>query len=823
MKGTRIRPATFVLSVLVLTGLFLSCAGMPAAPRTPTLNDLVIKGDLDGIRKFYSNQEQLNMQDAQGLFPLHYAVSRAGSQIAEILIVLGARVDVQDRAGKTPLRYAIDRRYADTARMLVEKGANPFVADAAGTTSAEAALGAGGDMVAAVFTPKTINSSGLDGRTALHIAADRLMKDVVFKLLDMGAQAQIPDKAGRTPLDLALLYPDRVEAAYIAERLILRGANQTFPEYSWFVKSVRAMDYNSIRFDDDNTPLHEAVNLRQKGFVIFLLDRKVALNIRNRKGEAPLHRAFALGWLEGAGLILSAQADPNIRDADNRTPLHIPMPEQIRLAGTRLLIKHNADPSLKDNAGNTPLHIAVNAGYPVDILSTLVSAGAPVNAANAAGDTPLIISVRSGNLVFAAPLISNGADLFMLNLAKESALSLAVGAGSKAVDAIVTRSNVTQRDNLGNSILSTAVGLKGSGEIISLILSRGADPNTRNNSGDSALHIAVRENLEEQGRILLNAKADIFGTNTKGESPLVLGLEHAKGPLGWLFTPTTLAARDANGDSPLHIASKRNLGPGILYLVEREPTLMDATNGSGETPLHAAVRVDGVEASRVLLSLGARTSARDAIGDTPLATSVLWNSNESMKVLVLSGADTDARNFAGETPLHQAVRRKNSVALAYLLDHGSSLDPRDSRGQTPLAVAAANSATDQARALVTAGSDIEARDLSGKTPLAFAVETGNLELLRLLVGKDADILATNLADESPLTMSFRKGTTLLRELLSPASINRADSEGRTPLRILVDKGMSVEHIEVALAAGADPGRRNRKSETPLLEALRRKD
>jgi len=120
--------------------LAASCASAPPQKEV-TLTDLVIAGDINAIKKFYANQEQLNMKDGQGLYPLHYAVMRGDAQIAEILIVLQAKVDVRDPAGKTPLRYAIDRKQISMARMLVDRGADPFVADASGSTPAEAALG----------------------------------------------------------------------------------------------------------------------------------------------------------------------------------------------------------------------------------------------------------------------------------------------------------------------------------------------------------------------------------------------------------------------------------------------------------------------------------------------------------------------------------------------------------------------------------------------------------------------------------------------------------------------------------------------------------
>ncbi|MEN6476929.1 MAG: ankyrin repeat domain-containing protein, partial [Rectinema sp.] len=769
--------------------------------------------------KFYSNQEQLNSRDAQGLYPLHHAVTRGDPQIAEILIVLGATPDVTDPAGKTPLRYAVDRGQVASARMLVDRGADPFLADAAGSTSAEAALLAGLDMTAAVFNAKNINASGADGRTALHMAADKLLEKEVALLLDMGASAQTKDKADRSPLDLALLYPDRIEAARIAEKLILRGASPSFPEFAWFATAVRAVDYASVRYSNGNGPLHEAISRYQYGFASFLLSRKVSPNVRNLSGDAPLHFAVRSGWLEGTELLLSGGADPDIRDGKDNTPLHLTVPAAARLRMTKLLLRFKADPSLKDAEGNTALHRAVKQSYEADMVETLISGGAPVNSANLEGDTPLMLAVKAGGYQYADPLIKAGADIFLRNVKGESPLSIAVARGVEAVDKIVLKENVQQRDNSGNGILATAVSLRGSPEVVTLILSKGADPNIRNNAGDGALHIAVRNNLGPQGVILLEAKADVFASNAAQETPLILALTPATGPYDWFFTPQVVAARDANGDSALHYAARKNLPAGIEYLVGMGADIK-AVNSAKETTLHAAVKTDAADAARLLISMGIDLASRDSMGDAPLNVAVMWNAEKCLPVLVLSGADLNARNFSGEAAMHQAVRKGNRDALRYLLDRGANKEARDNRGQTPLSAAAIGARADIVQDLLSSGAEVDARENSGKTPLFGAVESGYLELVRLFVKANADILARNAAGDSPLTLAFRKGPAQVRELLTPASVNRGDSEGRAPLRLLVEAHMSVELIDAVLAAGANPDGRDRFAETALHAAIR---
>jgi len=375
-KGARL------FCLIMLIALFVGgCATTPSAKDEVTLNDLIIKGDFEGIRKFYSNQEELNKPSTQepyvGLYPLHLAVIQGDVQIAEILIVLGAKVDNKDLSGKTALRYAVDRKQTDMVKMLVDRGADPFIPDVGGSSPAQVALQSDITILDAMFNSKNINNTGTDGRTILHYAADALMPKEVDILLSKGASVQIKDKADKTALDLVLLYPDKIEAAQIAEKLILKGANPSFPEFSWFAATVRAPDYNAVRFSNGNTPLHEAISRYQSGFALFLLLNKIDPDLKNLNGEAPLHLAVKSGYVEGTQLLLKNRANPDILDANQNTPLHLTIPPARRLEIVKLLLSYEANPALMDNQGNTPLHKAVMQFYAPEIVDTLIQEARP--------------------------------------------------------------------------------------------------------------------------------------------------------------------------------------------------------------------------------------------------------------------------------------------------------------------------------------------------------------------------------------------------------------------------------------------------------------
>ncbi len=802
------------------------CATTLAAKNEVTLNDLVIKGDFEGIRKFYSNQEELNKPSTKepyvGLYPLHIAVIRGDVKIAEILIVLGAKVDNKDISGKTALRYAVDRKQADMVKMLVDRGADPFVADVGGTSPAQVALQSDINILDAMFNSKNINNTGPDGRTILHYAADALMPKEVDMLLSKGASVQIKDKADRTALDLVLLYPDKIEAAQIAEKLILKGANPSFPEFSWFAATVRAPDYNAVRFSNGNTPLHEAISRYQSGFALFLLLNKIDPDLKNLNGEAPLHLAVKSGYVEGARLLLQNRANPDILDTNQNTPLHLTIPPARRLEMVKLLLSYKANPALMDNQGNTPLHKAVMQFYAPEIVDTLIQAGAPVNAQNAKGDTALILCARTEHYEYAKSLIEAKAEIFKMNLAGENALKIALSKGYKAVDNIVLPSNVNQSDDNSNSVLMTAVSLKAPADVLKLILSKGADPNARNKAQDSALHIAVRQNYAEQGVVLLDANADIFQYNAQQENPLFLALTAKPAPLEWFFRPNVIAARDANGDSVVHHAARKNLPEGIAYLIKNGASL-DVLNNALETPLHTAAKYDATEAIQYLVGAGSSLKAVDIKGDIPLQSAVLAGAAKATEQLIAAGSPVNSQNYSGETALHQAAKNNNSPIVRLLTAKGAQTEIQDSRGFTPLADAAAYGAYDAASDLLKAGSLIDTRDNSGSTPLYQAVSGEHIALVRLLLVNNADIHALNARGLSPFKLSLMKNSQIAAEFYTDKLINKPDSNGDCVLHILLNGGMSQDLLLAALKNGANPNARNAKGDTPLMLALRKND
>jgi hypothetical protein len=92
---------------------------------------------------------------------------------------------------------------------------------------------------------------------------------------------------------------------------------------------------------------------------------------------------------------------------------------------------------------------------------------------------------------------------------------------------------------------------------------------------------------------------------------------------------------------------------------------------------------------RLLLSVGAKATAKDKKGNTPLhlvADNV--KAKEAGKavaeLLTEAGADIDAANGEGKTPLHRAVEKGETVFVAALLQLGADTAKKDKQGKTPI-------------------------------------------------------------------------------------------------------------------------------------------
>lgn len=201
-----------------------------------------------------------------------------------------------------------------------------------------------------------------EGRTPLHLAANRGYLRCAGMLMGAGAKVDARSDDGRTPLFRAAANGDRL----MVEVLIEMGANPTISEFEPGCRS--AMDVARDKGHND---------------IVKILEQ----------GEAVLHAARR-GELELLESLLNRGATMNFSDQYGLTALHMAAIKGKKDA-VLILLEYGADLECQDGEGHTPLHLAVEGGS-FETVELLINRGADVNAVSKKGATPLQLSSLIG-------------------------------------------------------------------------------------------------------------------------------------------------------------------------------------------------------------------------------------------------------------------------------------------------------------------------------------------------------------------------------------------------------------------------------------------
>lgn len=454
-----------------------------------------------------------------------------------------------------------------------------------------------------------------------------------------------------------------------------------------------------------------------------------------RPSEPPIHHAARKGDLAFLVELIGEGADINVR-AD---------------------LEHDNGPHLR---GLTPLMVAARSidGASVDTLRWLVSNGADIRAESEGGNSAAWYAAGHGarwefHKKAITPdhterlryLLDLGLDPHERNFIGRSLMSEACEAGDpsrvmllmeRGVSPVLDQSTSPLRSSRNR--VSTAHGQdipadlcdaiygidvprgqvdyyqiplfcaarSGCAKCVRMVLDAGADPNTRDCSGYTALMVAGSSCVI---RTLLKAGADRDAVHMYGNDAFaeVLEASCASGACGLERFELARALVDAGVD---------------IEYVDR----------FGKSRLASAAFGHHADAVDFLLKLGARADARDREGGTPLH-SICWQGehNEELdraceyiiRALVVAGVPIDAVDHRGRTALHDAASGDwgNPTAVRTLLELGALPDLGDHEGNSPLMLAAQSGDAECIRLLCVAGANAKKVNADGRAPLDAAM------------------------------------------------------------------------------------------------------
>ena len=302
----------------------------------------------------------------------------------------------------------------------------------------------------------------------------------------------------------------------------------------------------------------------------------------------------------------------------------------------------------------------------------------------------------------------------------------------------------------------------GNAEMIRLLLDAGADPNSVDPAGETALMMAARIGNLDAVKVLLDRGAVLDARDREFEqTALMVAVRENHPEVVRLFVErhADVNARTRTGRAPAWVLpnSVPGFGHGIGIvrggLPERGSRYLIP---GGLTPLLYAARDGRLESARILVAAGADVKQTDPNGITPLLMAITNNHMDVARFLIDRGSDVNAVDWYGRTPLWAAVETRNmdvdnaepfengvdreagARLIQYLLDKGA--DPNTRTKETPPI----------RRQMLRVTGSLAWVDFTGQSPFLTAALAGDLAVMQLLLDWGADPYVTTFGGTTPL-------------------------------------------------------------------------
>ena len=384
--------------------------------------------------------------------------------MVNLLLAMGAVLELTDSWGRTPLSYAAENGHEAMIKLLLEEGAELESKDSKfSRTPLLWAAEKGHEAVVKLLLNKGADLESEDslGRMPLSYAAEDGHKGVVELLLEKGAVFELKDtKYGRTPL----LWAAKNGHAAVVQLLLEKGAELESTD-SW-----------------DRTPLSHAAENGHEAVVKLLLAKGAELESKDNKyGRTPLL------WAAGKG---------------HETTVN-------------LLLQTNAVIDTKDKNLWTALLCAVKGGHEI-VVRLLLAQKADVNAI-ASGICALSMATRDQNEIIMGLLFAAGASIEVAlgtlesldaqNFLKQSALYYAIAAGDENMVKMLISigANVNEASRPGLKAPLHLAAESGEMSVVTALLEANADPTKEDELSRTPLHYARQAGLQPVAQTLESA------------------------------------------------------------------------------------------------------------------------------------------------------------------------------------------------------------------------------------------------------------------------------------------------------------------------------
>ena len=337
---------------------------------------------------------------------LFRAVRDNQTEVAKYMLDAHMGMDTGDtETGRTLLHAAVDANAIDTMHMLLDAGytGNGLEVSVVLRFAIRNKSVAVVNMLLPHAPTDTVNDY-----TLLHQAVKTGQVDIARKLIEYGADVNRADVVGRVPLYYAVCS----KSFPMIELLLEREADTiNIDATSWtreckrlLLPAVRGNHFRAFVFllrasnldlaTDDCGLLNLAASLDLVMIMTVLI--AAGANVNNTagvNGETPLMAAIRARAGFAKAYLYLRRADPNIKNQDGDTALHLATMSN-QACSIKSLLAHGARINEKTGSGETALFLAVRHRH-FESLDVLLARGASVHLANADGISPILLALTS--------------------------------------------------------------------------------------------------------------------------------------------------------------------------------------------------------------------------------------------------------------------------------------------------------------------------------------------------------------------------------------------------------------------------------------------
>lgn len=268
--------------------------------------------------------------------------------------------------------------------------------------------------------------------------------------------------------------------------------------------------------------------------------------------------------------------------------------------------------------------------------------------------------------------------------------------------------------------------------ILSFLLQKGANINTKDTNGRTVLQNAIEQSNTHLIEYLLANDAEINVQDMWAQvAHLLFTFQHNHKMVQHLVDKG-LDVNDHSWDTnSAFLMFSEKFDITMMKALLEKGADVNIREDNSYTALHYTISDEKIETMKYLIENGADVNADTGLRslNRPIYTALAFNEIETLKYLI---AHENINHQDVNKIFLRTIDKGNVELIKYCIQHGADVDAQNEYGESSLHLAASENQIAIVQYLLKNGANIHAVDNNGNTPLKIAVEKGNTEIQKLL-------------------------------------------------------------------------------------------